>query len=72
MRTGTKFTLTKLIEICLPKQWSLYQRFIAPMHRFYYFDVPKKYEALADGNPPMAVTNFSKFFDEVGDLTAGR
>jgi hypothetical protein len=62
----------EVIEICLPKQWNLYQRFIAPMHRFYYFDVPKKYEALAGGDPPMAVTNFSKFFDEVGDLTAER
>jgi len=61
----------EVIEICLPKQWSLYQRFIAPMHRFYYFDVPKKYEALVKGDPPLAVKNFAKFFEEVGDLVGG-
>lgn len=62
----------EVIEICVPKQWSLYQRFIAPMHRFYYFDIPKKYEALVGGDPPMAVANFAKFFDEIGDLAVGR
>ncbi len=62
----------EVVEICVPKQWNLYYRFIAVMHRFYYFDVPQKYEALASGDPPMAVMPFAKFFDEVVDLAAGR
>lgn len=62
----------EVIEICLPKQWVLYQRFIAPMKRFYYFDIPKKYAGLALGDPPMAVMSFAKFFDEAKDLMAGR
>ncbi len=61
----------EVVEICVPKQWSLYYRFIAVMHRFYYFDVPAKYEALAHGDPPMAVIPFAKFFDEAVDLAAG-
>jgi hypothetical protein len=48
-----------------------YYRFIAVMRRFYYFDVPKKYEALAAGDPPMVVMPFAAFFDEVADLIAG-
>lgn len=62
----------EVIEICVPKQWNLYQRFIAPMHRFYYYDLPKKYADLTSGDPPMAVLSFSRFFDEVSDLIAGR
>ncbi|MEE8113724.1 MAG: hypothetical protein V3U06_04775 [Candidatus Binatia bacterium] len=62
----------EVIEICVPKQWNLYQRFIAPLHRFYYFDVPQKYAELTHGEPPMSVVTFAKFFDEAGDLAAGR
>ncbi|MBI5242581.1 MAG: hypothetical protein HY922_02715 [Elusimicrobia bacterium] len=62
----------EVIEICVPKQWNLYQRFIAPMRRFYYFDIPKKYGELVEGEPPMSVVNFSKFFDEAADLAVGR
>jgi hypothetical protein len=62
----------EVVEICVPKQWTLYHKFIAPMHRFYYFDVPRKYEALARGDPPMAVMPFAKFFDEADELAAGR
>lgn len=70
--TKLDHTSKEVVEICVPKQWNLYYRFIAVMHRFYYFDVPKKYEALATGDPPMAVVPFAKFFDEVTDLAAGR
>jgi len=62
----------EVVEICVPKQWILYQLFIAPMHRFYYFDVPVKYAQLAKGDPPMAVKPFAEFFDEVRELAAGR
>jgi len=72
--TETKLDHNKreVIEICLPKQWVLYQRFIAPMKRFYYFDIPKKYAGLTMGDPPMAVMSFAKFFDEANDLIAGK
>ncbi len=72
--TETKLDHNKreVIEICLPKQWNLYQRFIAPMKRFYYFDIPKKYANLTLGDPPMAVMPFAKFFDETKDLMAGK
>lgn len=58
----------EVIEICLPKQWVLYQKHIAAMHRFYYFDVPAKYAALTTGDPPMAVKQFASFFDEAAHL----
>jgi hypothetical protein len=70
--TKLDHTSREVVEICVPRQWNLYYRFIAVMHRFYYFDVPKKYEALATGDPPMAVVPFATFFDEVKDLAAGR
>ena len=62
----------EVIEICVPKQWVLYHRFIAPMHRFYYFDIPSRYSELTKGNPPMPIVAFSKFFEEAEDLAAGR
>lgn len=62
----------EVVEICVPAQWRLYQRFIAQMHRFYYFDVPKKYEALSsDGQPRMNVSSIAKFFDETDALKMG-
>lgn len=72
--TETKLDHEKkeVIEICVPKQWVLYQRFIAPMHRFYYFDTPNRYAQLVRGDPPMSVVSFSKFFEEAGDLAAGK
>jgi len=70
--TKLNHTSREVVEICVPKQWNLYYRFIAVMHRFYYFDVPQKYADLASGDPPMAVVPFAKFFDEVTDLAAGR
>lgn len=62
----------EVIEICVPKQWGLYQRFIAPIYRFYYFDVPDKYAALRSADPPMTVTDFGRFFDETGELMVVR
>ncbi|MFY9234852.1 MAG: hypothetical protein WAO58_10395 [Fimbriimonadaceae bacterium] len=58
----------EVVEICLPRQWQLYHAHIAQMARFYYFDVPAKYAALADGEPPMAVKEFAEFFDEYPEL----
>jgi len=58
----------EVIEICVPKQWVLYQRFIAALHRFYYFDIPARYAELATGNPPMPIRAFAKFFEENDEL----
>ena len=60
----------EVIEICVPKQWVLYYKFIAAMHRVYYFDVPARYSELARGTPPIPIASFSGFFDEVKDLAA--
>ena len=62
----------EVVEICVPKQWVLYQRFIASLHRFYYFDIPARYAELATGNPPMPIQAFEKFFDEADELTGNR
>lgn len=62
----------EVVEICVPKQWVLYYRFIASMHRFYYFDIPARYAELTEGNPPMPIQAFAKFFEEVNELAASR
>lgn len=49
-----------------------FEKFIAPIRRFYYFDTPTKYAALAAADPPMAVSSLGKFFGETADLVAGR
>lgn len=58
----------EVVEICVPKQWVLYYRFIAPMHRFYYFDIPTRYMELTEGNPPMPLlfVSLSKPFFQTG------
>lgn len=72
--TETKLDHTRreVIEICVPKQWSLYFRFIASLHRFYYFDIPARYAELTAGNPPMPIHAFAKFFEELNELRGNR
>jgi hypothetical protein len=62
----TKLDLQKLevVEICLPDQWAVYQRFIARMDRVYYLDLPAKYAALATAFPYIPVKTFGAFFKE--------
>jgi hypothetical protein len=62
----TKLDLRKLevVEICLPGQWAVYQRFVARMDRVYYLDVPLKYAALASAFPYIPVKSFGVFFKE--------
>lgn len=62
----------EVVEICVPKQWVLYQRFIASLHRFYYFDIPARYAELTTATPPMPIQAFAKFFEEVQELAASR
>lgn len=62
----TKLDLQKLevVEICLPDQWAVYQRFVARMDRVYYLDLPQKYAALATVFPYIPVKTFGEFFKE--------
>jgi hypothetical protein len=62
----TKLDLQKLevVEICLPDQWAVYQRFVARMDRVYYLDLPAKYAALATVFPYIPVKTFGAFFKE--------
>lgn len=55
-------------EVCLPGQWTIYQMFIAQLHRVYYFDVPKKYAELASAYPFIQVKTFASFFSEAETL----
>jgi len=57
-----------VVEVCLPGQWAAYQMYIAPMHRVYYFDVPRRYEPLRDKYPHIQIWPFSRFFREYAQL----
>lgn len=66
------FTETKLdsrshevVEICVPDQWLAYQSLLARIHRIYYFDVPTRYQALAEAHPNLIqIKQFGEFFRE--------
>ena len=36
----------EVIEICVPDQWLIYQRYLAKIDNIYYFDLPEKYAQL--------------------------
>ncbi|WP_172200913.1 hypothetical protein [Saccharibacillus qingshengii] len=63
----TKVDKTKreVTEICLPKQWRIYQMFIAQLQRVYYLDPPTPYLELNNIFPPINVRSFGEFFTEV-------
>lgn len=54
----------KVVEICLPLQWTVYQRYIARLDRVYYLDIPDKYLNLATGHPRIDVKPLGAFFSE--------
>jgi hypothetical protein len=54
----------EVVEICLPDQWAVYQRFVARMDRVYYLDLPAKYAALAKQFPYIPVKTLGEFFKE--------
>lgn len=58
----------EVIEICLPFQWQLYQRYIAQMTRIYYFDIPAAYDSLTRAQYPIQVKEIGHFFFECSDL----
>jgi hypothetical protein len=68
--TETKLSLKThgVVEICLPMQWSVYQRYIARLDRVYYLDVPPKYAALSNGSPKIDVKPLGSLFFETEAL----
>lgn len=36
----------EVVEICVPDQWLIYQKYLAKMDNIYYFDLPQKYVQL--------------------------
>ena len=54
----------EVVEICLPDQWAVYQRFVARMDRVYYLDLPLKYAGLAKQFPYIPVKTVGEFFKE--------
>lgn len=66
--TKTEKESRKVIEICLPDQWRMYQNYIAPMTRVYYLDLPEPYLKLSSGQPRLAVKPFGDFYREIDTL----
>jgi hypothetical protein len=66
--TKTDSKSKKVVEICLPDQWLIYQMHIAQLKRVYYLDVPVPYARLAGAFPRLYVRAFGDFFHEVDTL----
>ena len=41
----------EVVEICVPDQWLIYQRYLAKIDNIYYFDLPDKYLQLQKNYP---------------------
>lgn len=55
----------KVVEICVPDQWLVYQSLLARMNRICYFDVPVRYQELMQQFPDlMSIKPFGEFFSE--------
>lgn len=67
--TKTDQKTRKVVEICLPLQWRLYQMHISQLKRVYYLDVPAAYAALTGVFPPIHVAPFGRFFIEATELS---
>lgn len=66
--TKTDSNNHEVIEICLPLQWQLYQRYISQMTRIYYFDLPDAYAELPHAPTPIQVKPIGDFFSEFSSL----
>jgi len=66
--TKTDKRKSEVTEICLPKQWRVYQLFVAQLKRIYYLDVPEKYAELNEVFPKIVVLPFGEFFREADEL----
>ena len=58
----------RVIEVCLPGQWTIYQLYIAQLTRVYYLDPPATYLALNQSYPRIHVKPFGEFFHELSVL----
>ena len=55
----------EVVEICVPDQWLVYQTLLSKMDRIYYFDVPVRYQELANEFPSIIqVKSFQEFITE--------
>jgi hypothetical protein len=36
----------EVVEICVPDQWLIYQKYLAKIDNIFYFDLPEKYAQL--------------------------
>ncbi|MGH9398143.1 MAG: hypothetical protein ACRD18_14985, partial [Terriglobia bacterium] len=71
--TETKLNLrtSEVVEICLPLQWTVYQRYVARLDRVYYLDVPSRYAMLSSTFPSITVKALGEFFTEKSALISG-
>ncbi|MHB1081527.1 MAG: hypothetical protein ACYC67_19190 [Prosthecobacter sp.] len=67
--TKTDSKSNEVTEICLPKQWRLYQMHIAQMWRIAYLDMPAAYAPLSMVFPPVPVVSLGSLLTGLGDLT---
>ena len=59
----------KVVEICVPDQWLVYQSLLARMDRIYYFDIPVRYQKLMQQFPNLiSIKQFGEFFSERGKI----
>jgi hypothetical protein len=66
--TKTDKRRKEVVEICLPLQWRMYQRYISRIARIYYLDLPSAYRPLNSMSPPLHVKEFTQFFLECDTL----
>ena len=62
--TNLKSKSMSVADVCVPKQWGIYQRYIAKLYRVYYLDVPPRTENLHLEDPHIQVKHLSEFFFE--------
>jgi hypothetical protein len=43
----------EVIEICVPNQWLIYQKYLVKIDEIYYFDIPEKYAQLQANHPDL-------------------
>lgn len=59
--TNIKRQNMSVVDVCVPNQWGLYQKYIAKLHRIYYLDIPLRTEALHSVEPYIQVKHLSEF-----------
>jgi hypothetical protein len=67
----TKMDSKKLevVEICVPDQWLIYQKFLARLDKIYYFDVPERYQVLTNEFPEIIeIKQFGEFFNQIESI----